>query len=177
MTACWPRSFTLGVCFLLLMVLVGLASPATAADSAKVRSRLKTDQSVWVGQRVGFHVDLLSATFFSGTPKFSLPSLPGAVLLKIEARPVLSTEQIDGDTYSVQRHTFAVFPQKPGQMLIPAFQVQFAVAPAFGQPPVEQTLMTTQLRVEADMPPGAEAVSMLISTTDLHITCPTNSGT
>lgn len=142
---------------------------ARGTDQAKVRAALETDLPVWVGQQVAFHVDLLSPTFFSGTPAFDVPNVPGAVLMKVDERPTLSTEQIDGVTYSIQRHAFVLFPQRAGTLVVPAFQTRFAVAPAYGKPPVAQSLMLDPLRVEVRMPPGAENLSMLISTTDLMV--------
>jgi hypothetical protein len=146
-----------------------IPTAARGTDQAKVRAALDTDLPVWVGQQVAFHVDLLSPTFFSGTPAFDVPNVPGAVLMKVDERPTLSTEQIDGVTYSIQRHAFVLFPQRAGTLVVPAFQARFAVAPAYGQPPAAQNLMLDPLRVEAKMPPGAEGVSMLISTTGLIV--------
>ena len=53
--------------------------------------------------------------------------------------------------------------------MVPAFQARFAVAPAYGKPPVAQNLILDPLKVEVNMPPGAEGLSMLISTTALTV--------
>jgi hypothetical protein len=89
--------------------------------------------------------------------------------MKVEEPPTRSTEQIDGATYSVQRHDFMLFPQRAGTLLIPAFQVRFAVPPAYGKPPVTQHVMVDALKVEAKMPPSAKDLPMLISTADLTV--------
>ena len=169
MTVSWHQAFVVGAHLLLTWVLTTISIPASAAEPAKVRIAFDTDLPVWVGQKVAFHVDLMSATFFSGTPTFDLPDLPGVVLMKVEARPVVSTERVDGDTYSVQRHQFVLFPQQSGTIMVPPFQARFAVAPGFGRPPVEQALMTDTLMGEVRMPPGTAGLSMLISTTDLTV--------
>ncbi len=158
-----------GTSLLLMSALATMSTPVNAADLAKVRVALETNPPVWVGQKIAFHVDLMSPTFFSGTPTFDLPEVPGGVLMKGDERPVVSTEQVDGNTYSVQRHQFLLFPQRNGTIIVPAFQTRFAVAPAYGKPPVEQKLVTDPLRVEVRMPPGAEGLSMLISTTELNV--------
>jgi len=134
-----------------------------------VRAALDTDLPVWVGQQLAFHVELLLPTFFSGTPAFDVPNVLGAVLMKVDERPTLSTEQIDGVTYSIQRHAFVLFPQRAGTLVVPAFQARFAVAPAYGHPPATQQLRLDPLNVEVKMPPGVEGLSMLISTTDLIV--------
>jgi hypothetical protein len=110
------------------------------------RPALDTHLPVWVKQQVAFHVDLLSPTLFSGTPAFDLPNVPGAILMRVEEHPTLSTEQIDAATYSMQRHDFMRFPQRAGTLLIPAFRVRFAVPPAYGKPPVTQHVMIDALK-------------------------------
>jgi hypothetical protein len=165
----WYKAFEVGAGLWLLLVMATLSTPAHAAELAKARAALDTALPVWVGQQVAFHVDLLSPTFFSGTPTFDVPNLPSAVLMKVDERPTLSTEQIDGMTYSIQRHAFVLFPQRAGTLVVPAFQVRFEVAPAFGKPPVAQNVTLGSLKVEVEMPPGADGLSMLISTTDLIV--------
>ena len=165
----WYKSFEVAASLLLLLVITTFSPPANSAELAKARAALDTTLPVWVGQQVAFHVDLLSPTMFSGTPTFDIPKVPGAVLMKVEERPTLSTEEIDDVTYSIQRHAFVLFPQRPGTLVIPAFQARFAVAPAYGKPPVAQQVMLDPLKVEVKMPPGAEGLSMLISTTDLTV--------
>jgi hypothetical protein len=165
----WYKAFVVGAGFSLSLALTLLWHSACGAEQARARAALDTDLPVWVGQQVAFHVDLLSPTLFSGTPAFDLPNVPGAVLMKVEEPPTLSTEEIDGATYSIQRHDFMLFPQRAGILVIPAFQVRFAVAPAYGKPPVTQHVMLDPLKIEAKMPPGAEGLSMLISTTDLTV--------
>jgi len=150
-------------------MLATLLTPVSSAEQARARAALDTPLPVWVGQQVAFHVDLLSPTLFSGTPAFDLPNVPGAVLMQVEEHPTLSTEQIEGATYSMQRHDFMLFPQRAGTLLIPAFQVRFAVAPAYGKPPETQHVTIDALKVEAKMPPGAEDLPMLISTADLTV--------
>ena len=59
-----------------------------SGDVARVRMQWKTDSPAWVAQKMSFEIDLMSATFFSGTPRFDLPEIPGAVVMKAEGRHV-----------------------------------------------------------------------------------------
>jgi hypothetical protein len=45
--------------------------------------------------------------------RFPLPTISQAILMQIEDRPVLSTEQIDNTTYNVQQHELALFARQP----------------------------------------------------------------
>ncbi len=169
MTRSWHTSFVVSARLVILAAFIAMSTATSAAELAKVRVGLETKQPVLLGQKIAFHVDLLSATFFAGTPKFDLPHLSGVVLMKVDERPVVSTEQIAGDTYSVQRHQFVLFPQRPGTLTVPSLQVQFSVAAAFGKAPVEQTLTTDAFTLEVSTPPGTEGIAMLISTTELSV--------
>lgn len=137
---------------------------------ADVRIHLDAGKSYWVGQKVSFYVELLSPTFFSGSPKFDLPDIPGTVVMKIEERPVLGSEQIGDNSFTTQRHEFAIFPQREGDIVIPSFPVGFGVAGAVGEKPTEYTVLTDEAGFTAAMPPGAEKLSTVIATRKLSIT-------
>jgi hypothetical protein len=110
----------------------------------------------------------MTTTWFSGGAKFSLPEIPGVVLLKVGKFAVNRTERIEGSTHSVQGHEFAIFIQRPGVYTIPSFEVLFASARP-GAEPLEHRMKTTHLRIEAKMPPGAENLQTVISTSDLEV--------
>jgi len=145
------------------------ASARGADEVGRVRAELATESPQWVGQKVAFHVDLMSSTFFSGAPRFDLPEIPGAFLMKDGGRPVVSTEQVDGESWSIQRHDFSIYPQQSGTFTIPPFLIRFSVAPASGKPAEEQRLKSPPLNFEARLPPGAEGLSLLISTAELDV--------
>ena len=159
-----------GIAFQLLFALVAFAcaSPLVAQEKiADVRNGLDDESPVWVGQAVRFHIELMSSTFFSGTARFDIPQIPGCYVMKDAGSPVVSSETIESETWSVQRHGFRIYPQQVGKIEIPRFKVRFSVAPAFGKPPELQTLETEPLTFESRMPSGAENQSILITTEQL----------
>jgi hypothetical protein len=160
----WKTRLVLGVCLVCLVGNVDAAAPVL------IRNRLTKPGPVWVGERVAITVDLLTTEFFSGAPVFQLPTIPQTVLMQIEDRPVLSTEQIDNTTYNVQQHELALFARQAGVYEVPSFTVRFASVPRFGEPAVEHRLSTQAMRVEVRLPPGAEHLPGLISTHDLQVT-------
>jgi len=141
----------------------------SSEPKADVRIHLDAGKSYWVGQKVSFYVELLSPTFFSGSPKFDLPGIPGVVVMKIEERPVLGSEQIGENSFTTQRHEFAIFPQRQGKIVIPSFPVRFGVAGAIGEKPIEHRMATGKIGFTAAMPPGAEELSTVITTRNLNI--------
>jgi hypothetical protein len=99
---------------------------------------------------------------FSGTPKFDLPEISGALIIRIPERPVMGTESISGNTYTSRRHEFAVFPQRAGTVGLPAFPVRFGVG-GYGIEPQEYTITTTEHWFETVRPPGTENLGRIIS--------------
>jgi hypothetical protein len=160
----WTTRLVLGVCLVCLVGNVDAAAPVL------IRNSLTKPGPVWVGERVAITVELLTPEFFSGAPVFQLPTIPQVILMQIEDRPVLSTEQIDDTTYNVQQHELALFARQPGVYEVPPFTVRFASVPRFGEPAVEHRLSTQAMRVEVRLPPGAESLPGLISTRELEVT-------
>lgn len=142
------------------MFLSELATPVQSSE----------DKAFWVGQKIPIVIEVLSETHFSGATRFSLPDIPGAVFYKPEERAVVMSREIDGQSYSVQRHEFSLYPQRQGEFTIPAFSVRFGIAGALGESPQQHDALTDPLQVKAILPPGAEGVTSLISTTDLKVT-------
>ena len=142
------------------------ACPHFLSESAKPNQ----DGSFWVGQKVPVIVEVLSATHFSGSTRFSLPDIAGAVFYKPEERAIVMSRDIDGVSYSVQRHEFSFYPQRADPFTIPGFSVRFGVAGNLGEPAKEYNKQTQPLPVKAVFPPGAKGLRSLISTTDLKVT-------
>lgn len=140
-----------------------------AGEQARLKSELKLPDEVWVGQRVKLYVTLFGDGQFSGAPKFDLPNLSGVLLMKISDRPLIGTEDIEGTTYTTQRHEFGVYAQRPGTVTLPAFKVRFSVG-AFGAgEPAEFELETSEHGFEAKRPPGAEGLASIISSRGLIV--------
>ena len=160
------------VFFLLFSLLVFqffLSELSAHASSPKVQISMDTETPYWVGQKIPIYVDLLSPGYFSGTPRFELPEIPGVLMMKDPERPVLGTKDVDGFIFTTQRHEFIMFPQRPGQISVPSFAVRFSVSGKPGEPPRDVLLKTSPLTLTPKMPPGAEKLGVIISTRDLKL--------
>jgi hypothetical protein len=89
--------------------------------------------------------------------------------MQLEERPVLGSEEIDGESYTVQRHELALFIMRPGVAQVPPFTVRFESPPGVGEQPLEHRLTTPALQVEARMPPGTEHLPGLIASPGLRV--------
>lgn len=156
---------------LIASVLFAFAFPAAlqATDQARVESNLIVPDTVYVGQKLTLQVELMGVGQFSGSPRFDLPQVSGVLVLKMEPRPVLDSKTEAGVTWVVQRHTFAVFAQRPGQVTIPDFPVRYGIKAFFNAETVEHTLETAAHQFNAVMPPGAEELNTIISARNLTV--------
>ena len=157
------------VAIALQVALAVYPSISIANDIARIRTQLTSESTSWVGEKVSMSIDLMSSTLFAGTPRFDLPEVPGVIIMKVKGSPVLSSEEVDGESWSIQRHSFSIYAHRAGSYNIPSFPVRFSVAPAFGKPPELQRLNTESISFEAKLPPGAEGLSLLISTSELNV--------
>jgi hypothetical protein len=150
----------------LLITLIVLISTAQA-EVAPVAVRAP-DAKAWVGQRVPFYVELRATGSFAGVANFDLPQLPGTIIMKI-GNPVVSSQEIEGQSWFVQTHEFALFSQKPGRLDMPAFAVRFSSRDGFTGPVKDQQVKAPSWSVEIERPPGSEKIGFLITTETLDV--------
>lgn len=150
------------------LFLASILAVAASAQEPGIREAIAPGP-FWVGQRIPLQVELLSPTWFSGATTFELPEVPGGVLLQVGERPTVSSETIEGQAYSVQRHELALFLQREGACTIPPITARFGVAGPPGEPPTELKLQTAELTAELRRPPGAEGLAYLVSAKELVV--------
>jgi len=127
------------------------------------------DETVWVGQRATFFVELRAPGSFVGAAGFTLPEIPRTVIVKVGS-PVVSSEEIEGESYFVQTHRFALFSQASGKLEIPSFNVRFGHRSGFTGPArqVEATVPSASLEVKR--PPGSDELGFVITTDSFQVT-------
>ena len=127
------------------------------------------EEKAWIGQRVPFFVELRARGSFSGTASFDLPQLPGTLLIKI-GNPVVSSQDLEGESWFVQTHEFALFSQRPGVLDVPPIPVRFAHRDGFTGPATDVQAQSPGFTVEMQRPPGSEQIGFLITTESLDVT-------
>lgn len=155
-----PPFFALAICLLL---------PVFVCAEVKSASLRIPQPTAWVGERLPFFVDLRAKGSFSGAASFSLPDIPQTVIIKIGS-PVVSSEEIDGESWFVQSHEFALFTQQSGSVAIPQFEVRFSHRDGFVGPTFDKKVNVPAATVEIRRPPGSEAGTFLVTTGSLEIT-------
>lgn len=152
----------LGVFVTLLSVTLARGEPAPATISAP-------NTKAWVGQRLPFFIELHTRGSFDGSPTFSIPQIPGTVILKV-GNPVVSSRQIDGEDWFTQRHEFALFSQRDGALEIPAIPIRFSSRDGFTGPVTDTEANSEVLTLNIQRPPGSQDIGFLITTDSLEIT-------
>ena len=118
----------------------------------------------WLGQRATLIIELLAPGFFSGAPTFDLPDPPGLLLMPPAASPTLSTEQIAGTTFTVQRYELFIIPRRAGNQTIPPITIRFHFKRnPLDKEPTPASLTTTPVKFTVKIPPGAESLGSIIS--------------
>lgn len=148
--------------WLILLLMSSLSRGLVAAEVEPARIQIK-EQNWWVGQQVPFTVQLLAPGSFSGAAVFSLPEIPRVVIIKTGS-PVVSSEEIEGKTWFVQTHDFALFSQQSGTVTIPEFMVRFSHKDGFTGPVHEQSAQVPAVQVKIERPPGSSAQDFLVTT-------------
>lgn len=153
-----------GTALIAALCLVAHAS----AEVAPVVAQTPISQA-WIGQRAPFYIELRSPGSFAGTAKFDLPQIPGTLVVKI-GDPVVESLKLEGETWFVQRHEFALFAQRTGKLEVPSIGVRFSRREGFTGPVSEIYAQTEALTIEIRQPPGSEQIGYLVTTESLEIT-------
>jgi hypothetical protein len=153
---------------MILLIVCCLAWAIEAGAAVQPATVKIPEHTVWVGQRLQFFVELRAPGSFVGTASFTLPQLPGIVAMKIGS-PVVGSEDIDGESWFVQTHEFALFSQKSGMLAVPAFTVRFSHKEGFVGPSREVQADVPGWEVEMKRPPGSDQIGYLITTESLDI--------
>ncbi|KAA9133529.1 protein BatD [Marinihelvus fidelis] len=154
---------------LALIAMVLSASPAQGQD-ALVRTQLKSEGPFWVGERITVVVELLVPGYFASASAFDLPDPSGVLLMPPQTHPLVSSEAIDGNSYTVQRHELPAWAIRNDASGVPAFTVRVS----FKRNPLDKdgepaTLTTQALPISVRIPPGAEGLGTVISARGLDI--------
>jgi len=152
---------------LALFITLAVLGSAARAEVAPVSVRAP-DAKAWMGQRVPFYVELRATGSYAGVANFDLPQLPGTIIMKI-GNPVVSSQEIEGQSWFVQTHEFALFSQKSGRLDMPAFAVRFSSHDGFTGPVKDQQVEAPGWSVEIERPPVSEKIGFLITTEMLDV--------
>lgn len=172
---CFPGSFLArrfswpGKQIALFGILLWLLGSATIANGQVPPVVVRAEKTTaWVGQRIPFFVELRANGSFAGTASFDIPQISGSLILKI-GNPVVSSKEIEGETWFVQTHEFAIFSQRAGKLTLPETTVRFAHRQGFTGEAQDQNEQVPSIEFEIERPPGTEHLGFLVTTESLEV--------
>ena len=107
-----------------------------------------------------------SSGSFGGAASFTIPQVPGTVIVKV-GDPIVSSEQIEGESWFVQSHEFALFSQRDGSIEMPEFPVHFGTRKGFTGPVTEVDEKVPGFSIQIERPPRTDPNRFLITTESL----------
>lgn len=149
--------------FLVLCVFVGDCSGEVESVAIRV-----PNAKAWTGQRVPFFVELRANGSFVGTARFDLEQVPGCIIIKI-GNPVISSKEMDGESWFIQSHEFALFSQKKGRIKVPEFPVRFSSRKGFVGDASEKIGKVPAWEVEIERPPNSSQIGFLITSEEFDV--------
>ncbi|QEG35218.1 BatD family protein [Bythopirellula goksoeyrii] len=126
------------------------------------------EPKAWTGERVSFFVDIRVLGSFGGATTFSLPNVPGTIILSVGNASV-SSKEIEDKQWFVQTHEFSLFSQTSGKVVIPDFPLRYGKRKGFSGPATEVEGKVPSLSVEIERPPGSNSIGFLITTESLDV--------
>jgi hypothetical protein len=151
-----------------IFVISVFLSPLASAEVAPVTIASPKAKAL-TGERLPFFIELHARGSFVGTATFSIPQIPDTIIMKVGS-PVISSKQIEGEEWFVQRHEFNLFSQRNGKLEIPAIPIRFSAREGFTGDAKDFEEKSEALALTIERPPGSEKIGYLVTTSSLEIT-------
>jgi hypothetical protein len=151
----------------IVLLLFGLAA-TSAAEDVVLRTSV-TPEEAWVGQRVRLNIEVLGADGWAQIPDIGTVDVAGAYVMRTESQGVRISETIARTTYTGQRYQLSIYCQRPGRLEVPPLPVTITVKQwGINAEETRYELTTPPSSLICKVPPGAEGIRGLISTTRLE---------
>ena len=152
---------------LLTCLMFCLAVFPASADDLLVRSKVIPEEA-WIGQRVILQIDVLAPDAWAKIPRFGNIELSGAYVLQPMDQGVRLQETLDGTSYTGQRYEISIYPQRSGSFELEMEALEVEVRTLGGNAgSVTRKVALPAVKFDSRVPPGAEGIRGLISTTRL----------
>jgi hypothetical protein len=138
------------------------------AESQPLMRTSLQPRSVVVGQAVTLEVDVFVPTYFTGAPRFPQLEVKDAVVVFLDTGGQNLTESIGGVDYAGQRRSYLIYPQRPGDFEVPAFEVKVRYA-INAQPSPRTPVSARSRRFVASIPEAARSLEHFVATPSFEL--------
>ncbi len=154
--------------FVVMFLVLGLAGSAGAVEDIVLRTEV-TPEDAWIGQRVRLRVNVLTPDGWARITDMAELEISGTYVLRAESQGTRLSETIDRAAYTGRRYTLSLYCRRPGRVEVPAVPVTVAVKQwGVNASETPHELTTPATAFTCKVPPGAEGIRGLISTTRLE---------
>lgn len=145
-----------------------MASGYVLGEEAIILRTSVEPEQAWVGQRVIVHFDVLGKDGWAHIPNIGNVDVPGAYVMRTESQGTRLQETIGGTSYSGQRYELSLYPQRGGTVEVPMLTVEVTIKEwGLNATETEHQAKFPSWTFTSKVPPGAEDIRELISTTQL----------
>ena len=135
----------------------------------RIRIDVQPPETLHVGQRLDFAVEILTEERFAIGPRFVLPRVPDIIVMQESTRPVFGSTELEGKSYTSYRYDFAAYARRAGETLVPAIQAELSITSGVGQKPRTVRVSTEPFGFKVQSPPGAEGMPGVISSSSFSL--------
>lgn len=139
-----------------------------ADDQLRVRSWLGGDAPYTGRAMLPLYIEVASAQRFARGSRVLRLEIPGTIVLQRERFAVNSTRWEDGRQWAVQLWTVALYPQRSGELFVPAQQLQVSVTQEDGNV-VAGTVTVSALQSQVQWPEGLNGENDWVATPALTL--------
>ena len=161
--------FTLKLLACFGLVFTNLVFAQDEDVKAAVSASIQQDQEIWAGQQVTVDLDLKTRGFSFSNTHFSLPEVSNAFLMQTDTTTIKLSEKIEGQDWQILRYPLALFPQKSGQLTVPAIDVRFSTSVGYGKPVKSFEFKTEPLEISVSLPPGVKQDELVVTTRSFQL--------
>ena len=163
-------------CLVLLLVFSsGIVSAQTpgldqlaSSGRLQVKSWIEPDESIVVKQHVTLVIEVSTDTWFSGGTRIGRLEIDDAIILRREKFAVNSTRVEQGTTYTTQRWSISIYPQRAGRYEVPPLPLTLSIAGENGEA-IEGEINTMASSFVVELPEALQTVDNWVSTTEFRV--------
>jgi hypothetical protein len=139
-----------------------------ASGKLRVEAWVEPRDSIVVRQHVTLLIEVSTDTWFSDGTRIGRLELDDAIILRREKFAVNSTNVVQGKTYTIQRWSISIYPQRAGRFDVPSLPLNLSIASEDGGAIVGE-IMTPPSSFEVELPEALEGIDHWISTPAFRI--------
>lgn len=127
---------------------------ALFAIEAKIRVSIPPQKSIYVSQKIGLSIELLSSAFSVNDVKITFTESEKYLLQAPQSASYLGQEEVGEDMWQMLHYDYELYALESGKIEIPPIAISFTASMGYGQPKQAFEFQSKPLFFEAKTPKG-----------------------